>query len=256
MPIACCWYCVYCNNTNGFTAYALRLLRIYQEVAFFLQCPKSVHFTSPFQRFRTGFWLYMETWWYNNFMCWLLYNHIGIVINNKLTVSDRILSACRKGQKAYYALNDVGSNYFNPLTLSHLYKTIVLPTVLYWCELWNNISANDYQRLNVFQKCTKSIDQNKIRYFWYCFQRSTYNIGKRYTQIVISRRTLYRGSLVSFKEDLLNRIIFFPGENFLPINSKDSFRMSSMYWPLTILLNNYKRSSMNAHFYLNRLWKR
>jgi hypothetical protein len=79
------------------------------------------------------------------------YNHLGIVINNKLTLSDRILSACRKGQKSYYALNDIGSNYLNPITLSHLYKSVVLPTVLYGCELWNNLSTSDCQRLNVFQ---------------------------------------------------------------------------------------------------------
>jgi hypothetical protein len=78
------------------------------------------------------------------------YNHLEIVINDKLTLSDRILSACRKGQKSYYALNEIGSNYLNPITLSHLYKSVVLPTVIYGCELWNKLSTSDCQCFSTF----------------------------------------------------------------------------------------------------------
>ena len=33
----------------------------------------------------------------------------------------------------------------------HLYRTIVLPSVLYGCEIWGHINNTDMQRLNVFQ---------------------------------------------------------------------------------------------------------
>ena len=78
-------------------------------------------------------------------------NHLGILINNKCTLTDRIAAACRKGRNSYFALADIGSQYLNPLTVSHLYKRVVLSSVLYGCELWNNISSKDSQRLNVFQ---------------------------------------------------------------------------------------------------------
>ena len=65
------------------------------------------------------------------------YTHLGIVVNRKCKLSDRIAAACSKGRKSYFALSDLGSPYLNPLTVLHLYTTVVLPTVLYGCELWN-----------------------------------------------------------------------------------------------------------------------
>lgn len=46
------------------------------------------------------------------------------------------------------------------MTLSHLYKTVVLPSALYGCELWNCISSSDLQKLNVFQHfvCKNSLN--------------------------------------------------------------------------------------------------
>ena len=67
------------------------------------------------------------------------YTHLGVVINRKCRLSDRIAASCTKGRKSYFALSDLGSPYLNPLTTSHLYKTVVLPSVLYGCELWNGI---------------------------------------------------------------------------------------------------------------------
>lgn len=74
------------------------------------------------------------------------YNHLGILVNNKCNFSDRINSACRKGNITFYALSDIGSPYLNPLTIASMYKTVVRPSVLYGCELWNNLSAKDTQR--------------------------------------------------------------------------------------------------------------
>lgn len=49
------------------------------------------------------------------------------------------------------------------MTLSHLYKTVVLPSALYGCELWNCISSSDLQKLNVFQHfvCKNSLNLPK-----------------------------------------------------------------------------------------------
>ena len=77
--------------------------------------------------------------------------HLGIIINDKSSLSDRIKSACRKGRNTFYALTDIGSPYLNPLTLVKLYKSVVLPSALYGCELWNNLSTTDSQQLHVFQ---------------------------------------------------------------------------------------------------------
>lgn len=86
--------------------------------------------------------------------------HLGIIINSKCSLSERIKSVCRKGRNSFYALTDIGSPYLNPLTLASLYKSVVLPSVLYGCELWNNPTAADCQRLQVFQHSLCKSAQN------------------------------------------------------------------------------------------------
>lgn len=96
--------------------------------------------------------------------CEQSYNHLGIVINHKCKLWDRINEACNKGQKSYFALSDLGTPFLNPNTLSHLYKKIVLPSVLYGCELWCNLSLTDKNKLNAFQHfvCKNSLDLPKL----------------------------------------------------------------------------------------------
>lgn len=54
------------------------------------------------------------------------YNHLSIVIHRKLKLSQRIGRACQKGRKFFFALSDIVSHFLNPMTISHLYKTIVI----------------------------------------------------------------------------------------------------------------------------------
>ena len=79
------------------------------------------------------------------------YNHLGILINNKCSLTDRITLACEKGRKSYFTISSMLLSLVNPLTVSHLYKTVVRSSVLYGCELWNNITQQDSRRLCTFQ---------------------------------------------------------------------------------------------------------
>lgn len=186
-------------------------------------------------------------------------NHLGIIINNKLTLSDRIITACRKGQKSYFALNDIGSNYLNPLTLSHLYKTIVLPTVLYGCELWSNLSTNDLQRLNVFQHFVCKNAQNLPTKTRSDICESVFNVLPIKSEIDI-RKLLFLGRLCLMDHQSLSKKIFstrlFSFLENISNKQRGLFRMSSIFCPLTALLNTYKHGSLIAHFHRNRLGKR
>ena len=79
------------------------------------------------------------------------YNHLGIVINTKCNASDKIILACDKGRKSFFAISNMLKSLANPLTLSHLYTTVVRSSVLYGCELWNNMSQQDSRRLGTLQ---------------------------------------------------------------------------------------------------------
>ena len=77
------------------------------------------------------------------------YNHLGIHLNSKFDPGERTSNACRKGRQAYFALKT--SEHLNPITVSKLYKRVVLPSVLYGCELWCDLRAKDIGTLNKFQ---------------------------------------------------------------------------------------------------------
>ena len=42
------------------------------------------------------------------------YNPLGIVVNHKCKLSDRIHEACSKGRTTYFALSDLGTKFLNP----------------------------------------------------------------------------------------------------------------------------------------------
>ncbi|KAK3100583.1 hypothetical protein FSP39_022163 [Pinctada imbricata] len=72
------------------------------------------------------------------------YNHLGVIINNKCNLSERIMLACEKGRKAYFGISSMLLTFANPLSVVHLYGTVVRSSVLYGCELWNNLSCKEY----------------------------------------------------------------------------------------------------------------
>ena len=98
------------------------------------------------------------------------YSHLGIVVNNKCSLIDRITLACEKGRKSYFAISNMLLSLTNTLTVSHLYKTVIRSSVLYSCELWNNMSQQDNHRLSIYfstfclQKCSESSHKDKLRY--------------------------------------------------------------------------------------------
>ena len=94
---------------------------------------------------------------------WTLLHPLRIVVNHKCKLSDRIHEACSKGRKTYFALSDLGTKFLNLKTFSHLYKKIVLPSVLYWFKLLNNMVCSDTAQLNTFQHfiCKNSLNLPK-----------------------------------------------------------------------------------------------
>ncbi|CAG2221397.1 unnamed protein product [Mytilus edulis] len=77
--------------------------------------------------------------------------HLGILRTVDLSPSTDIQHSCRKGRNAYFAIAGTGSCLLNPLTVCGLYNKIVIPAVLYGCELWNGIKPKDLRCLETFQ---------------------------------------------------------------------------------------------------------
>ena len=72
-------------------------------------------------------------------------------MNSRFKATERTTNACRKGRNAFFVINSIMSNSTKPCVLVKLYKSVVLPTVLYGCEMWDNLKSVDLTNLNRFQ---------------------------------------------------------------------------------------------------------
>lgn len=79
------------------------------------------------------------------------YTHLGIEIHEQFKAVERISNACRKAKNSYFALNGITLKSTNPTVLIKLYKTVILPTLLYGCEMWTSLKASDETALQRFQ---------------------------------------------------------------------------------------------------------
>jgi hypothetical protein len=80
-----------------------------------------------------------------------VYDHFGILINSNTKSSSRTSNACSKGWKSFYSLSDIDVSRVNPMTMAHLYRTVVVLSILFGCELWNHTNKEDLRRLNTLQ---------------------------------------------------------------------------------------------------------
>ncbi|KAK3105405.1 hypothetical protein FSP39_024486 [Pinctada imbricata] len=133
--------------------------------------------------------------------------HLGVIINDKNRKTNLINSACDKGRKAYFALRDIGSEYLNPKSMVHLYRTIVLPSVFYGCEIWGQINNTDMQRLNVFQHFVCKNIMGLPRYSRSDIAESLLGLLPIRSEIVI-RKLLFLGRLCRLNYRMLPKQVF------------------------------------------------
>ena len=86
------------------------------------------------------------------------YTHLGIILNKYFNINDNVQQACNKFRSTILSICNTGQ--FNVHTLLSLYKSIVLPTCLYGCELWDTLSATNSAQLQRAQMfCLKVIQK-------------------------------------------------------------------------------------------------
>ena len=79
--------------------------------------------------------------------------HLGITQDSNLKLGRRITDRCQKAKNSFFAMIGLGLHPqgLNPLTSTSLYKKIIIPTVLYGCELWNDLTQSNIDTINKFQ---------------------------------------------------------------------------------------------------------
>ena len=83
------------------------------------------------------------------------YKHLGIICENKLSLDEVIVYACKKLKGTYLNIANSGlhDNGLNPITSLHIYNSVVLPKALYGCESWCNLSPKHILPLAVESRC-------------------------------------------------------------------------------------------------------
>ena len=79
------------------------------------------------------------------------HTHLGIELGGKLSAFSRTTNACRNGRNIYFTITNIRDDNTSPLGLVKLYKSVVIPSVLYRCEVWNNLKNKDLLLLNKLQ---------------------------------------------------------------------------------------------------------
>ena len=86
--------------------------------------------------------------------------HCGVTLCTERSRISHTKDVCRKGRGIMLALLNSGLGQLNPITGSKLYKSIVIPSALYSCELWSNLSQTEKLMIERLQRfCSKCIQK-------------------------------------------------------------------------------------------------
>jgi hypothetical protein len=79
------------------------------------------------------------------------FKYLGITLSNQNDIHDEIKSRLNSGHACYHsAQNLLSSRLISKNLKIKIYKTVILPVVLYWCETWS-LTLREKHRLRVFE---------------------------------------------------------------------------------------------------------
>ena len=79
------------------------------------------------------------------------FKYLGTSLTNKNSVQEEIKSRLKVGNACYYSMqNLLSSSLLSKKIKIKIYRTIILPVVLYGCETWS-LTLREERRLRVFE---------------------------------------------------------------------------------------------------------
>jgi hypothetical protein len=79
------------------------------------------------------------------------FKYLGTTLTNQNDIHDEIKSRLNSGNASYHSVQNLLASLLISKTLKiRIYKTVVLPVVLYGCETWS-LTLREEQRLRVFE---------------------------------------------------------------------------------------------------------
>src|SRR5215469_14235415 len=79
------------------------------------------------------------------------FKYLGTTLTNQNSIQEEIKSRLKLGNACYYSVQNLLSSSLLSKTLNiKIYRTIILPVVLYGCETWS-LTMGEERRLRVFE---------------------------------------------------------------------------------------------------------
>ena len=136
--------------------------------------------------------------------------YLGILQDVSLKSVKRTGASIQKGRNAFHAMIGYGvkPNGVNPLTAISLYRKIIIPSVLYGCEIWNNLSASEINEIDRLQRyIVKRIQGFSVRTRTDICE-SMLGLHPLSSEIII-RKLSFLYKIISLPGDSVSQMIFF-----------------------------------------------
>jgi hypothetical protein len=79
------------------------------------------------------------------------FKYLGTTLTNKNSIREEIKSRLKLGNACYYSVQNIlPSSLLSKNSKTKIYRTIILPVVLYGCETWSLILTEE-RRMGVFE---------------------------------------------------------------------------------------------------------
>ena len=79
------------------------------------------------------------------------FKYLGTILTNQNSIAEEIKSRLRSGNACYHSVQDLLSSRLLYKNLKiKIYRTIILPVVLYGCETWS-LTLREERKLRVFE---------------------------------------------------------------------------------------------------------
>ena len=108
---------------------------------------------------------------------------------------------------AYVSIVGMGSQTLHPLTVTSLYSKVAIPTLLYGCEMWNNLSKNDLCNLQILQHFVVKHIQVMHRKTRSDMCETMLDLP-RLTVVVEKRKSMFLQKLCPIESNILSKQIF------------------------------------------------
>jgi hypothetical protein len=78
------------------------------------------------------------------------FKYLGMTLTNQNDIHDEIKSRLNSGNACYYSVQNLSSRLISKNLKIKIYKTVILPLVLYGCKTWS-LTLREEQKLRVFE---------------------------------------------------------------------------------------------------------